>query len=186
LKLKRLAQFPLYSLFNKKKVNMNTPTKILPLALGIILLGACKKDNKPTMINVSLTTSSLLGTSGQAVLLLSDDHRTTVDYVSSGMTDADGKISFNVTPGKKYYLYNGNFGLVNANAAYIITGKFTSQQQIDSSPVQTPAAQIGDNIEMDINGDGIVRLNEKVIPVTAPAKGNTTQVSATINGQIAR
>jgi len=165
---------------------MNTSTKILSLALAIILLAACKKDNKPTMIDVSLTTSSLPGTSGQTILLLSDEHRTTSDYVSSGTTDANGKISFNATPGKKYYIYNGNFDLVNPNSAYIITGKFTSQQQIDSSPVQTPAAQIGDNIEMDINGDGIVRQNEKVIPVTAPAKGNTVQVSATINSQIAQ
>ena len=72
-------------------------------------------------------------------------------------------------------------GLVSANPTYIITGKFTSEEQINSSPQQTPAAQIGDNIEMDINGDGVVNAIDQVIKVTAPAKGNTTQVSVTLN-----
>lgn len=160
---------------------MTAPTKILSLAFGITLLAACKKDDKPTVINISLTSNSLAGTAGQPVFLLSDEHRSTADYVSSGKADADGKISFNVTPGLKYYVYNGTFGLINANATYIITGKFTSQQQIDNSPAQTPAAQVGDNIEMDINGDGIVNPDDEVIPVAAPAKGSTTQVGINLN-----
>ena len=110
---------------------------ILPIALGIILLAACKKDNKPTMLDVTFTSSSSIGYSNLKVYLLSDDHLTTADNVSSGTTDNDGKINFTVTPGKVYYIYNTNYNPISGT--YIITGKFTSQQQIDSSPAQTPA-----------------------------------------------
>ena len=153
---------------------------ILSIALGIILLAACKKDNKPTVLDVTVSTG-VVSPGGMQVYLLSDDHRTTADNASSGKTDANGKISFTVTPGKVYYLYNGTYGLVSANPTYIITGKFTSQEQIGSSPQQTPAAEIGDNIEADVNGDGVVNGIDQVIKVTAPAKGITSQVSITLN-----
>jgi hypothetical protein len=153
---------------------------ILPIALGIILLAACKKDNKPTVLDVTVSTGAV-SPSGMKIYLLSDAHRTTADNVASGTADANGKIDFNVTPGQVYYLYNGTYGLISANPTYIITGKFTSQDQINSSPAQTPAAQIGDNIEADVNGDGVVNGIDEVIKVTAPAKGITSQVSITLN-----
>jgi hypothetical protein len=160
---------------------MNLRVKILSIALGIILLSACKKDDKPTMIDLSLSSNSLAGTGNLKVLLLSDAHRTTADYVSSGTTDSNGKIDFSVTPGQVYYIYNTSFGVVTPETTYIITGKFATQEQINSSPAQTPAAQIGDNIEMDINGDGVIKANDQVVKVTAPAKGTTSQVGITLN-----
>ncbi|MFI5162096.1 MAG: hypothetical protein ACHQHN_12520 [Sphingobacteriales bacterium] len=160
---------------------MKPHIKVLPIVLVVILLAACKKDDKPTMIDVTLSTGNQVSPNGLNVYLLSDDHRTMADNVSSGKADANGKINFTVTPGKVYYIYNGHFGLTNADATYIITGKFTTQQQIDGSPAQTPAAQIGDNIEMDINGDGVINAIDQVIKVAAPAKGSTSQVSVTVN-----
>jgi hypothetical protein len=154
--------------------------KTLTIALSIILLAACKKDNKPTVIQVNAKVGNQAVTTGVPVLLLSDDQRTTASYVSSGNTDNAGKIDFNVTANKVYYIYCVSNTLANTDATYIITGKFTSQQQIDSSPAQTPAAQVGGDIEMDINGDGVINNSDKVIKVIAP-KGNTTTVNLNLN-----
>lgn len=150
---------------------------ILTIALGITLLAACKKDDKPTVIDVTVSINEPVSAANLTVYLLSDAHKTTADYVAKGTTDANGKIGFNVTPGATYYIYNGTYGTPDPNVTYIIVGKFTSQDQINSSPPQNPTAQIGDNIEQDINGDGSVNPDDEVIKVTAPAKGNTSQVA---------
>jgi hypothetical protein len=158
--------------------------KILSIALGIILLSACKKDNKPTVLDVTFATGSTIGYSNLTVYLLSDAHHSTADYVSKGTSDNDGKISFTVTPGQVYYVYNSSFPPVSPNGTYIVTGKFISQAQIDGSPAQTPVAQVGDNIEMDVNGDGVINPSDWVYKVTAPAAGTTSQVSVSLNAPI--
>lgn len=154
------------------------------LSLGavaiMLMVASCKKD-KATVIKVNVASSGqALSTVG--IELLSDEHRSSLDYAAAATTNSAGTIDFMAIPGKIYYIYVGNnYSLTNTDATFIVTGKFTTQQQIDYSPAQTPPAQIGDNIEMDINGDGVVNASDKVIKVTAPSQGNTVTVDLDVN-----
>ena len=160
--------------------------KLLFAVLITILIAGCKKGSNSTTarieVNVQPTTSTNL--SGLNIQLLSDEKRTNGYNEAQGQSNFVGKIDFDVTVGKTYYLYHYNSDgkvLTDANATYIVTGKFTSQFQINSSPAQTPAAKIGDDIHQDINGDGVIDKYDMVIKVMATNAGATTSVNFIIN-----
>lgn len=160
--------------------------KFLFAIVATTLLLGCKKDsgsaNTRIEVNIQSTTQTNLG--GLTIELLSDEKRITGDNVAQGQSNGVGKIDFNVTVGKTYYLYHYNSDgkvLTDANATYIVTGQFTSQFQINSSPAQTPAAKIGDDIHQDINGDGVIDKYDTVIKVMATNAGTTTSVNFIVN-----
>ncbi|WP_184545257.1 hypothetical protein [Mucilaginibacter sp. FT3.2] len=160
--------------------------KFLVAVLATVFITGCKKDNGTTTakieVNVQSTTSTNLG--GLTIQLLSDEKRITGYNVAQAQSNGVGKVDFDVTVGKTYYLYHYNSDgkiLTDANATFIVTGQFTSQFQINSSPGQTPAAKIGDDIHQDINGDGIIDKNDMVIKVMATNAGSTTSVNFVVN-----
>jgi hypothetical protein len=160
--------------------------KFLFAVLITTLIAGCKKGSNSTTarieVNVQPTTSTNL--SGLNVQLLSDEKRINGYNEAQGQSNFVGKIDFDVTVGKTYYLYHYNSDgkvLTDINATYIVTGKFASQFQINSSPAQTPAAKIGDDIHQDINGDGIIDKYDMVIKVMATNVGATTSVNFIIN-----
>jgi len=163
--------------------------KTLLLFAAIVLLAACKKDTPtvttPTVIDVNVR-SSVDGSviSGVTIKLLTDDHRINGNELAAATSGADGKVEFTITPGTKYYLYAYAKTLTNPEATYIFTGKYTAQRQITFVQfVSVPTPNIGDDMYDDINGDGIINLTDKVIPVNPTAQGSTTNVNFIIKPQ---
>ncbi|MDN3582159.1 hypothetical protein [Mucilaginibacter flavus] len=160
--------------------------KFLIVALTAVIAIGCKKGTNSTTATIEVNVKPTSGTnlSGLDVQLLSDQKRMNGNNEAEAQSNFVGKIDFNVAVGKTYYLYHYNSDgkvLTDANATYIVTGKFTSQFQINSSPAQTPAAKIGDDIHQDINGDGVVDKYDMVIKVMATNVGATTSVDFVIN-----
>jgi uncharacterized lipoprotein YajG len=156
--------------------------KFIGLFFGVIILAGCKKDNKPTRLNVVVKSDTQAELSGVTIQLLSDEKRMTGSNVAEAQSSSTGQINFDVTASKNYYLYHDASDgkvLTNAEATYIVTGKFTSQLEINSFPGQTPAAKVGDDIHQDINGDGIISKYDMVLKVAVPA-GETKTVNVTL------
>ncbi len=151
--------------------------KILTLFTLATLFISCKKDKStlPPVINVSVQLADNSAVNNAVISLLDANHAT----VATATSGSDGKIAFTATANNTYYLYNNLADskiIADPDATYFITGTFTSQQQINNSPVQTPAAKIGDNVYLDINGDGAINYYDLVKKVTAPAAGSSTNV----------
>jgi len=156
--------------------------KVIVTVLGVIILAGCKKDNKPTRLKIVVKSDTQIELSGIMVQLLSDEKRISGNNVAQAQSSSNGEIDFDVTAGKNYYLYHSASDgkiLADPEATYIVTGKFTSQVEINSSPVQTPAAKVGDDIHQDINGDGIINKYDMVLKV-AVAAGETRNVNFTL------
>ena len=99
--------------------------KSLATILIAILFTACKKDNKPTLVEVTIQTADHTAVSGASINLLSDQHV----LVTNATSGTDGKMDFNVDPGKTYYLFHiagDGKSITDADGAYIVTGTFTS------------------------------------------------------------
>jgi hypothetical protein len=161
-------------------------SKFLIAVLTTITIAGCKKDNSSGITRIEVNVQSFTSTnlSGLNIQLFSDEKRTNGDNIAQSQSNGVGKIDFDVTAGKTYYLYHYNSDgkvLADINAVYIVTGQFTSQLQINSSPTQTPAAKIGDDIHQDINGDGIIDKYDMVIKVIAPNAGTTKRVNFVVN-----
>ena len=156
--------------------------KISAIILSGLLLAACKKDNKPTLIEVTVQSSDHTALSNVSINLVSDQHQ----LITSAASGGDGKIDYNVDAGKSYYLFHvaGDGKVItDLNGTYIITGTFTSQQQINNSPYQGANTKVGDNIYMDINGDGAITVQDKVKKVVAPSAGHTESISIVLGVQ---
>ena len=143
-------------------------SKILTIIIAAVLFSACKKDNKakPTILEVTVQLVNGTTLANTPVKLLSDQQRISSNPVATGTSDANGKIDFTVTPGKTYYLFYdaASNKIINpVGAQFIITGTFTSQQQINSSPFQSAATKVGDPIYQDINGDGVINAQDAVM-----------------------
>jgi hypothetical protein len=157
--------------------------KFVPVLLLAVFCTSCKKDKKPSVIEVTVQLQDQTVVDGATVLVLSDQHKTATDYVATGKSGADGKIDFTVTPGQTYYLYYNGANQENINnqeATFITMGTFTSQQQIDNSPQQPGTTVIGGPIYEDINGDGVINNFDKILKVTGPASGGKADVTMTL------
>ncbi|MDO3625902.1 hypothetical protein [Mucilaginibacter sp. BT774] len=155
-------------------MRLNPALFILP----VLLFTACKKDSKPSVIEVSVHLQNAGVQSNVNVKLFTVSSGSIISS-TIGTSDVSGKIDYIVIPGRTYYLYydgTNQEAIFNADATYLVKGKFTSQQQINSSPYQGPNTKVGDDIYMDINGDGAITDYDKVLPVTEPSSGGTTSV----------
>lgn len=155
------------------------------LAVATLLTTSCKKDASDTAIEVHVQAGSGTALSDKSISLLSDDNRVYWnDPKSAKKSDNNGNLTFKVTPGKNYYLYHyaddGKL-IYNAEASFIVIGKFSSQQQINTSPGQTPEAKVGDDIYQDVNVDGIINNQDKVLQVSPLAAGKITSVNFLLN-----
>jgi hypothetical protein len=153
--------------------------KLFTIVIAATLLSACKKD-KPAVVEVTVKLQNGTALDNVAIKLLSDDHKISASYEAEGTSNSAGKIDFNVTPGKTYYLYygSGNEYIYNTDAAYIITGTYTTQQQINDTPHQV-GAKVGDYMYDDINGDGKIDQDDLVLKVVAPHSG-TDSITLTL------
>jgi hypothetical protein len=155
--------------------------KFLIVVLATISITGCKKDSSSSKSRIEVNVQSVTQTSlsGTTVQLLSDENKITYAPLAQAQSNGNGQVYFDVTAGKNYYLFHpASDGKVLANeeATYIVTGKFASQLQIDSSPVQTPAAKIGDDIRQDINGDGKIDKYDMVLKFIVLA-GDTKKIN---------
>jgi hypothetical protein len=160
--------------------------RLSAIILIALLITACKKDNsnnnKPTQVEVTVQSADHTALSNASIHLLSDQHV----LVTSAISGSDGKIDFNVDAGKTYYLFHvaGDTKVISdTDASYIITGTFTSQQQINDSPFQSAATKVGDSIYLDINGDGTINEQDRVKKIVAPTTGTTSNVSLVLGAQ---
>ena len=152
--------------------------RLIVFIIAPLMFTACKKDSKPSVIEVSVHIQDARLQNNVNVQLLTVSSGSIINS-AKGTSDANGKINYNVSPGKTYYLYYDGTDqeiIYNDNATYLVKGKFTSQQQIKNSPFQGPNTKVGDDIYMDINGDGAITYYDKVLPVTEPSGGGTTNV----------
>jgi hypothetical protein len=152
--------------------------KLLAFIILPVIFTACKKDSKSSVIAVTVHLEDAGLQSNVNVKLFTVSSGSIINS-TTGTSDVNGKINYVVIPGKTYYLYYDGTNeeiIYNDNATYIAKGKFTSQQQINSSPYQGPNTKVGDDIYMDINGDGAITGYDKALPVTEPAGGGTTSV----------
>ncbi|MES2278239.1 MAG: hypothetical protein V4592_19570 [Bacteroidota bacterium] len=159
------------------------PFKILSLfVISILFIAGCKKD-KSTIINVTvLSDVTKLAVSSTEVMLFSGGNGSSAKAVSSQTSGSDGKLSFTVSPDITYYLYIRYKTPTEANSAFIVVGKFTSQSQIDNiaTPLQTPKPVVGDDMLADMDGDGKITSNDKVVVVAPPAQGSTVNATYSI------
>jgi hypothetical protein len=156
--------------------------KFTAFILPLILLSGCKKDSKPAIIEVTVHLQNQTILSNVKVNLLTVSSGT-ITATLTGASDGNGKIDYNVSAGKSYYLYYDGTNqetIYNTEATYITKGKFTSQQQINGSPYQGLNTKVGDDIYMDINGDGAINDYDKILAVTEPSGGGTTSVNLTL------
>jgi hypothetical protein len=150
--------------------------------LPILLFAACRKEGKSDLIEVTVRLQNQTIQSNVKVSLLTVSSGSIIS-TTLGTSDGAGKIDYNATPGRGYYLYYDGTNqeyIYNTEATYIVKGKFTSQQQIDSSPYQGANTQVGDDIYMDINGDGTINNYDKVLAITEPSGGGITSVNLTL------
>lgn len=149
------------------------------------MITACKKDKK-AFITVNVQSAQHEAMAGIGITLLSDEHRIYSSDITTVKSNNSGKITFAVVPGKTYYLFHdtgdGNILVNDENASYIITGKFTSEEQLRVSPQTTPPEKVGDNIYQDINQDGGINKYDRVVTVKAPAE-KTLNVNFTVMPQ---
>ncbi|AMR30484.1 hypothetical protein A0256_03130 [Mucilaginibacter sp. PAMC 26640] len=157
-------------------------TRASLIICGILLVAACKKEeNKPTIITVNVRSVSGQALSDVSVKLLPEK---SINAVATEVAGADGKITFIVQPATTYYLYHygsDQRSPDNSTSIFIVTGKFTTQEQINGSPRQTPLANLGDDIHLDINRDGVVDKYDKVVKVGPVNVGTTTAINFILN-----
>jgi hypothetical protein len=163
--------------------------KILTVIIAAALFSACKKDNKakPTIIEVTVQLQNGTILSNTPVKLLTDQQRIASNPVATGTSDASGKIDFTVTVGQVYYLYydaTSNKIINPVDAKFIVTGTFTSQQQINSSPFQSSTTKVGDPIYQDINGDGVINALDAVMGAVPGVAGDTNKFTLTLLGSV--
>jgi hypothetical protein len=141
------------------------------------MLGACKKDNGPTRITVTVVMANQTVVSNAAIALLTDAHRI-YSSPNEKKSGTDGQLYFDVDADQTFYLYHYNDGNIigDSDATYITDGTFKSTDDIKYSARQTPAPNIGDTKYVDINGDGVIDKNDLVKKVTGPSSGQTVQV----------
>jgi hypothetical protein len=152
--------------------------KLFTILSVALLFSACKKDGGKARIIVNVKSSSTK--SNVYISILSDQTRIYPGKDTlSAISDANGQLSFSVIPGKIYYLYHytGDNQVIDPTiASFIKVGVFTSQQEINNWPVQTPPATIGGDHYQDVNMDGAINKDDRVLAVTAPAAGKTLSV----------
>ncbi|MDR0560461.1 MAG: BACON domain-containing protein, partial [Prevotellaceae bacterium] len=87
------------------------------------------------------------------------------DPVEDYSTDENGRVAFEFEPGDYVYrvLWSNEGKRVQnvSRQGFVIAGIFTSQEEIDNSPMQSDAKP-GNLKFADINGDGIINDNDKV------------------------
>ncbi|MDB5148751.1 MAG: hypothetical protein JWQ57_2771 [Mucilaginibacter sp.] len=152
--------------------------KLLTILSVALLFSACKKDGGKARIIVNVKSSS--SKSNVYISILSDQTRIYPGKDTlSAISDVSGQLSFSVIPGKIYYLYHYTADdrvIDPAIGSFIKVGTFTSQQEINNWPGQTPPATVGGDHYQDINVDGIINKEDRVLTVTAPASGKTLSV----------
>ncbi len=163
--------------------------KILAIIIAAALFSACKKDNKakPTIMEVTVQLQNGTILSNTPVKLLSDQQRISSNPIAVGTSNASGKIDFTVTPGKTYYLFydaTSNKIINPVDAKFIVTGTFASQQQINSSPFQSSTTKVGDPIYQDINGDGVINVQDAVMGAVSGVAGDTNKFTLTLLGSV--
>jgi len=99
----------------------------------------------------------------------------------TGKTNSNGILTISVPAQEIYYLAATNNNAKGTKNGFLINGIFKSQEDINMSPGQTPAAQIGDLIFSDINGDGVVDDLDKINYKTySGLKTSTNIIKSTI------
>lgn len=150
-------------------------------AVYLLLFSACKKDNSPTRISVTVVMSNQSPATNSSVALLTDAHPFYFN-VNEKRSGNDGQLYFDVDADKTYYLYHYDDGNIigDNDATYITSGVFKSTDDIKNPPAQTPAPNVGDPKYVDINGDGVINRYDLVKKITGPSSGQTVSVVFTL------
>jgi hypothetical protein len=80
----------------------------------------------------------------------------------TGKTNSNGIFTISVPAQESFYVTAINSNAKITKNGFLINGVFKSQQEINNNPRQTPAAQVGDLIFADFNGDGVVDNLDKI------------------------
>ncbi|MEO3402364.1 hypothetical protein AAFN85_00575 [Mucilaginibacter sp. CAU 1740] len=153
--------------------------KLVIILSVVVLFASCKKDPESARIIVNIKSGSgrkvnvyISKLSDQTKIYLRKD-------TLSAISDANGQLSFKVIPNKTYYLYHyisDEQIIAPSVASFIKAGVFSSAEEINNWPRQTPPATVGGIRYQDINGDGAIDRYDEVLTVTAPAAGKTLNI----------
>jgi len=134
----------------EENINDNTPK----IAFELTVWNATKRTASNPNAEVSPNASIYIFTTKE------DADNNKPKY--TGKTNSNGMFSISVPAQETYYLTAVNGNAKGTKNGFLINGIFKSQEHISSTPRQTPAAQIGDLIFSDINGDGVVDNLDKI------------------------
>jgi len=100
-----------------------------------------------------------------------------------GMTDSNGRVIFNQVQQDDYFVYieKGNQSnviekeIINGKeVGFLIGGIFQNQAELDQSSVKLPGTSVGDPKLVDVNGDGILNVNDKTVGYSIFVYDNTS------------
>jgi hypothetical protein len=144
---------------------------IFLLSSFLVLFGCEEEDNSPKA-TVELMVWNATNTGASNPNAIASANATVTVFTTlenaqnnksgySGKTDANGKLSLSVPAQNVYYATAVNGNARNTKNTLVIVGIFKDLEQIRHAPAQTPAAQIGDLVFMDTNGDGAISAEDK-------------------------
>jgi hypothetical protein len=99
------------------------------------------------------------------------------------MTDSNGRVIFNQVQQDDYFVYieKGNQSnviekeIINGKeVGFLIGGIFQNQAELDQSSVKLPGTSVGDPKLVDVNGDGILNVNDKTVGYSIFVYDNTS------------
>lgn len=153
--------------------------KFICFAMSALVMFSCKKSQTTvtaTTVQISVTDGVNNDAATAATVYLYDS----ADALSSntpkytGTTDQNGKVTITVAYTSQYLVVAQKGVEKNYFSGLIPIGIFTSATEIADSPIQTPAAVVGDVKFLDTNGDGMISSQDDV---TAPAISITAKTS---------
>ena len=131
---------------------------------------SCKKE-KDYQLEIRVVSENKVPISGEHLDVFDEN---LANPEKSKVTGNDGLLTFKVEPDQRYYIKltnyqgsgNGVYKFIgNIDASYFSKTTFQSQQEILSSPKQTPAGTVGNPKYVDFNHDGAIELSDLIVPI---------------------